>query len=128
MNRRLRSIVLVFFIAALSVNFMLYSSQRYNPPRAESKSYSVAHCPSHSGQDGLTQIIQIFIDSQEQNGVEKICFCFSCCKDRTPPTLSDAGILTLLNNDYNYLREPYEPRFSDDSFKNHPIRSPPTPI
>lgn len=125
MNRRLKSLVLILFVAAFSVNFMLYSSQRFSPPTAESKSYSVAHCSSHQGSNGVTQIIELFIDSEEQNGVEKLCFCYSCCKDRTPPTLSGTGILTLLNNDYNYLRESYELWLSDKSYKNLPIRSPP---
>ena len=128
MGTRIRSVILILFIAALSVNYILYSSQRFVPPKAESKSYSVMNCPSHEGGSSMTKIVEFIFDSQEQKGSEKMCFCYSCCKDRVPPTLSGTGILAILSNDYNYLGELYEPGLSDDSHKTLPIRSPPTAL
>ena len=125
MGTKIRRFSFYFLIAAISVNFVLYSSQRYSPPRAEAKSYSVMHCPEHEGGDSLTKIVRLFIDSEEKSGSEKHCFCYSCCEDRVPPVLSEPYILTAILTYSTYTGEPYEPGLSWDLNKNLPIRAPP---
>ena len=125
MGARIRRYLLFFFIAAISVNFILYSSQRYSPPRAESQSYSVMDCPSHDGSGGMTKIAQFFLGSEKEEGSEKHCFCYSCCEDRVSPVLSAPDTLTTLLTYKRYTTEFYEFGLSDDSYKHLPIRSPP---
>ena len=55
MRSRLSKTLSLLLITALSVNFVLYSSQSYSPPKADSISYSVVNCPSHETQHDTTK-------------------------------------------------------------------------
>lgn len=115
----------VLLVLALSVNFLLYSSQSYSPPRADSISYSIVNCPSHEA-DHHTNIVQIFMGSDREHGSEKDCFCYDCCSQRVS--------LEVIFQELSLVLKKYSTKFEllsesihiEDSYKNLPIRSPPT--
>ena len=126
MGTQTRRFALLLFIAAISINVVLYSSQRYSPPRAESQSYSVMNCPSHQGAKPLALIVQFFTNSDEGTGSEKHCFCYSCCNPRGSHVLTTQS--TVLNPDKyaSYLAVLIEITYTEKLYKNLPIRSPPS--
>ncbi len=125
MGKKLKKIFSVTLILALSINFVLYSSQSYSPPKAESISYSIVNCPTHDGGHHATIIINFFVGSEGENGAEKDCFCYDCCGQRLPSFITAQTVnLTLAR--YSYYRfQSYDFSYTEDSYKNLPIRSPP---
>ncbi len=126
MGTHIRRFLLYTFIAAISINFILYSSQRYSPPRAESKSYSVKNCPSHEGMKTVTLIVQFLIDTEEEGGSEKHCFCYSCCNPRAYSALTTQTALLSPEKYASYLAVLTEITYTEKLYKNLPIRSPPS--
>ena len=126
MVRKLKNILSVTVVLALSINFVLYSSQSYSPPRAESISYSIVNCPSHEGLHHAQKIVQVIVGSESERGTEKDCFCYDCCTQRVSSFITTpSSTLTLARYSY-YTFEYYEASYKEDSYKNLPIRSPPT--
>jgi len=128
MGTQIRRFALLFFIAAISINFVLYSSQRYSPPRAESESYSVMNCPSHQGAKALSQIAQFLANSDEGSGSEKHCFCYSCCSNHPRGSNTLTIQTAVLNPDKyaSYLAVLIEITYTEKLYRNLPIRSPPS--
>lgn len=124
MYKKLKTILSVSLILALSVNFLLYSSQSYSPPRAESVSYSIVNCPSHEGQHH-TNIVQILIGSDREHGSEKDCFCYDCCNQRVSSDITVHQLLLVLEKHLTIFEVLNESIHIEDSYKNLPIRSPP---
>lgn len=112
-------------IAVISVNFILYASQRYSPPRADSKSYSVLRCPYHESTHGVPGPVHPLTDSEQESGSEKNCFLYSC-KDRALSVLSVTGTLTAALEPAGFLGQPHESRLTEDIDRNVPVRSPPS--
>jgi len=114
------------FIAVISVNFILYSSQRYSPPKAYSASYSIVNCPSHEGVKPLTLIVQFLTDTEEEGGSEKHCFCYSCCNPRAFSAITTQTAELSPDNNAGYYDVLKEITYTEKSYKNLPIRSPPS--
>jgi len=129
MSKKLKKVLSITLVLALSVNFVLYSSQSYSPPKAYSVSYSIVNCPSHeAGQHHTSTVIQLIFDSDAENGAEKDCFCYDCCTQRVSSFISTKE-LTLILAKYSYQSFLYtEFSYTEDSYKNLPIRSPPNSI
>lgn len=128
MVTKLKKIFSLSLVLALSINFVLYSSQSYSPPKAESVSYSIVNCPSHDGGHHTPNIIQVILGSESENGAEKDCFCYDCCTQRVSPFITTNKITTNLARYSFYAFQPNESSFTEDSYKNLPIRSPPALI
>jgi hypothetical protein len=126
MGTQIRRFALLLFIAAISINFALYSSQSYSPPRAESKSYSVMNCPSHEGAKTLASIVQFFANSDEGSGSEKHCFCYSCCNPRGSHVLTTQSAVLNPDKYASYLAVLIEITYTEKLYGNLPIRSPPS--
>ncbi len=125
MVKNIKNILSVTAVLALSINFILYSSQSYSPPKAESISYSIVNCPEHEGSHHSNNIINLFLGSEGENGAEKDCFCYDCCSQRIESyTTAQTVTLTLERYSY-YIYQSYEFSYTEDSYKNLPIRSPP---
>lgn len=129
MVTKLKKIFSISLVLALSISFVLYSSQSYSSPKAYSVSYSIVNCPSHEGgQHHTSSIIQFIFDSDAENGAEKDCFCYDCCTQRISSFISTKEV-TLTLARYSYLSYQYtEFSYTEDSYKNLPIRSPPNSI
>jgi len=125
MQSRLRKTLSLILITALSVNFLLYSSQSYSPPKADSISYSVVNCPSHEAEHHSTNIVQIITGNQGENGSEKDCFCYNCCNQRVSFDITVLTVLLVLEKYSTPIETINESIHIEDSFKNLPIRSPP---
>ncbi len=82
-GKTLNRVVTVLTIA-LTVNFLLYSSERYVPPKSHSISYSVMNCPNHMPGHGIIPIILFFTNNNSKQGPEKDCFCYSCTIEKEP--------------------------------------------
>lgn len=124
MRSKLRKTLSFLLITALYVNFLLYSSQSYSPPKADSISYSVVNCPSHEAEHHSTNIVQI-ITGNKENGSEKDCFCYDCCTQRIS---FDFTIQTVFTDTLRYatsIESTNEYIHTEDSYKHLPIRSPP---
>lgn len=128
MRSKLRKALSLLLITALSVNFLLYSSQSYSPPKADSISYSAVNCPSHETEHHTTNIVQLITGTQGENGSEKDCFCYDCCNPRTSLDISIPTVLITLEQYSTYIEEISESIVIEDSHKNLPIRSPPNPL
>ena len=126
MRTTLEIVATSLFSIILSVNLLLFSSQRYYPPRAESLSFSILNCTSHQNQGSLSNIIRLITgSSDDENGVEKQCFCYSCCNPRNPVTISATISLMPPARRITYLSTNKELIFTDGLYQNLPIRSPP---
>ncbi len=128
MIKKINKVLSVSLVVALSINFALYSSQSYSPPKAESISYSIVNCPSHDGGHHSSNIIQILLGSESKNGAEKDCFCYDCCTQRVSPFITTKKITANLARYSYYAFQTNEFSFTEDSYKNLPIRSPPALI
>jgi len=126
MRTTLEIVATSLFSLVLSVNLLLYSSQRYYPPSPESLSYSILNCTSHQNQASVSEIIRLITGSSDkENGSEKHCFCYSCCNPRNPLAIPavispkpETQLITFLRTNKEFLH-------ASGSFKNLPIRSPP---
>lgn len=125
MRSRLSKTLSLLLITALSVNFLLYSSQSYSPPKADSISYSVVNCPSHEADHQSTNIIQIITGNQEENGSAKDCFCYDCYNPRTSLDFTIQTVLIVLEKYSSSIETIKESIYIEDPYKNLPIRSPP---
>ena len=125
MAKKIKNLIPISLLIALSVNFVLYSSQSYSPPKAESVSYSIVNCPSHEGGHHSSNIIQAILGSESENGAEKDCFCYDCCTQRISPYITTKSFTLTLERYTYYTLQATEPPLSEDSNKNLPIRSPP---
>jgi len=125
MLSKLKKTLSFILITVLSVNFLLYSSKSYSPPKAESISYSIANCPSHETQHHTTNIVQLITGTQGENGSEKDCFCYSCCNQRTSFDITIPTVLIVLEKYSTSIEIINESVHIEDSYKNLPIRSPP---
>lgn len=125
MRSKLSKTLSLLLITALSVNFLLYSSQSYSPPKADSISYSVVNCPSHETQHDTTNIVQLITGTQGENGSEKDCFCYDCCSQRTSFYTLIPTVLLILEKHSIYIETINESIYIEDPYKNLPIRSPP---
>ena len=128
MSKKLKKILSVALVLALSMNFVLYSSQSYSPPRAESVSYSIVNCPSHENQHHSTNIVQIIIGSESENGSEKDCFCYDCCNQRVSSEIIAQSVLLVLEKHSIRIQTINEYIPVQNSHKNLPIRSPPNSV
>jgi len=124
---KLKKILSITLILALSVNFLLFSSKSYSPPRAQSISYSTVNCPTHEGEHHQTNVIKIFLGADDQHGSEKDCFCFDCCSQRISPDIISQTFFIILEKHTTTLEIIDESVHIEDSYKNLPIRSPPNP-
>lgn len=125
MRSRLKKTLPFILITVLSVNFFLYSSQSYSPPRADSISYSVVNCPSHEAEHHSTNIVQIITGNQGENGSEKDCFCYDCCTQRISFDALTQTVLITLEKYSTSIETINEFIHVEDPHKNLPIRSPP---
>ncbi|MEX0998892.1 MAG: hypothetical protein WD000_02885 [Thermodesulfobacteriota bacterium] len=125
MYKKLNKILSITLALALSINFLLYSSQSYSPPRAESISYSIVNCPSHENQHHTTNIVQIITGTESKNGSEKDCFCYDCCNQRVSFDITLQTVLLVLEKYQIRIETINESIHVEDSYKNLPIRSPP---
>lgn len=125
MSKKLKNIFSVGLIIVLSVNFFLFSSQSYSPPRAESVSYSITNCPTHEGSHHATSIIKLFLGSDSEHGSKKDCFCYDCCSQRISPDIFTQTFFIILEQYSTKLEILDESIHIADSYKNLPIRSPP---
>ncbi len=126
MGTKARRFSLFFFIVLISANIVLFSSQRYSPPRAESKSYSVFHCPSHESKHDVSSVVYLLTGKEQENGSEKYCFCYSCCNSRASYALTTHTALLSPDKYASYFAVFIEVVYSENLYKNLPIRSPPT--
>ena len=115
----------ITLLLALSVNFLLYSSQSYSPPKAESISYSIINCPSHENQHHTSNIIQLITGTESEEGPEKDCFCYSCCSQRALSVITLSTVTVKLERYSTFIVTLNESIYTQDSYKNLPIRSPP---
>ncbi len=128
MSKKLKKVLSIALVLALSINFVLYSSQSYSPPKADSVSYSIVNCPSHENGHHASNIIQLITGSESENGAEKDCLCYDCCTQRISPFITTkTSTLTLARYTYHSFQYT-EFSYSEDSYKNLPIRSPPNSI
>ncbi len=125
--KKLKKLLSITLILVLSVNFLLFSSNSYSPPRAESISYSIVNCPTHEGEHHQTNVIKIFLGADDQHGSEKDCFCYDCCSQRISPDIISQTFFIILEKHITTLEIIDESVHIEDSYKNHPIRSPPNP-
>lgn len=125
MRRKAHLIACSVLFLALSLNLALYTSQKYAPPRAESLSYSVMDCPSHRGQDHLSAIASVITGRNTKEGVEKHCFCLSCCSQRTSLFIPAAACSIVREQFTVYLPAAVEFHHSEEFYSSLPIRSPP---
>ena len=126
MQSRLRKTLSLILITALSVNFLLYSSQSYSPPKADSISYSVVNCPSHEAEHHSTNIVQIITGNQGENGSAKECFCYDCYNPRTSLDIAIQTAFIFLEEYSTSIETINESIHIEDPDKNLPIRSPPS--
>lgn len=124
MRSKLSKALSIILITVLSVNFLLYSSQSYSPPKADSISYSVVNCPSHETEHHSTNIFQI-ITGNKGNGSEKDCFCYDCCTQRISFDFTTQTVFTVHEKYSTLIELLNESTHVEDSYKNLPIRSPP---
>ncbi|MEM7009127.1 MAG: hypothetical protein AAF462_08345 [Thermodesulfobacteriota bacterium] len=125
MITKIKKVLSISLILALSINFVLYSSQSYSPPKAESVSYSIVNCPSHHSGHHASNVIQLFFTSESEEGAEKDCFCYDCCPQRISSFIT-TKTFTLKLNRYSYHTSWYaEAIQTKDRNVNLPIRSPP---
>ena len=125
MRRKAYFIACSFLFFALSLNLALYTSQKYAPPRAESLSYSVMDCPSHQGQGRLSTIAKFITGKNNKEGVEKHCFCLSCCSQRTNVFIPVSTYLILTEHFTVYRTAETEFHQSEEFYASLPTRSPP---
>jgi len=123
--REIKKILSIALILVLSVNFLLFSSKSYSPPRAESISYSIVNCPTHEGEHQQTNLINIFLGADDQHGSEKDCFCYDCCSQRISPEIISQTFFVILEKHTTTLEIFDESVHIEDAYKNLPIRSPP---
>ncbi len=128
MVKQVNKVISNILLLALSINFALYSSQSYSLPKAESVSYSIVNCPSHDGGHHALNIVQAILGSDSENGAEKDCFCYDCCTQRVSPFIATKTITTNLARYSYYAFKNNESSFTEDSYINLPIRSPPASI
>ncbi len=126
MGTKTRRFSLLFFIVLISANIVLFTSQRYSPPRAESKSYSVFHCPSHESKHGVSYIVFLLTSKEQENGSEKHCFCYSCCNSRASYALTTQTDVLSPDKYASYFAVFIEVIYTENFYKNLPIRSPPS--
>jgi hypothetical protein len=124
---KLKKILSITLILVVSVNFLLFSSKSYSPPRAESISYSIVNCPTHEGEHHQTNVINIFLGADDQHGSEKDCFCYDCCSQRISPDIISQTFFIILEKYSTTLEIFDESVHIEDAYKNLPIRSPPYP-
>lgn len=125
MRRRVYFIACSVLFLALSLNLALYTSQKYAPSKAESLSYSVMDCPSHRGQDHLSAIARFITGNNGKEGVEKHCFCISCCSQRTNVFIPVSTYLILAEHFTVYRPVATEFHHSEEFYTSLPTRSPP---
>lgn len=125
MRSKLSKTLSLLLITALSLNFLLYSSQSYSPPKTDSISYSVVNCPSHESDHQSTNIIQIITGNQGENGSAKDCFCYDCYNPRTSLDFAIQSVLIVLEKYSSSIETINESIYIEDPYKNLPIRSPP---
>lgn len=125
MAKKLEQLLSVILILALSINFLLYSSQSYSPPRAESISYSIVNCPTHENQHHTTNIVQFVTGTESENGSAKDCFCYNCCNQRAASDVTIQTVLLVREKSSIRIETINESIHVEDSYKNLPIRSPP---
>lgn len=130
MGSKVRKFSLLFFVVLISANIVLFSSQRYSPPKAESKSYSVFHCPSHESKhgDGVSFVVYLLTGKEQENGSEKHCFCYSCCNSRATYALTTQTAVLSPDKYASYLAVFIEVVYTENLYKNLPSRSPPSLI
>jgi len=122
---KLKKIFSITFLLALSVNFLLYSSQSYSPPKAESISYSIINCPSHENQHHASNIVQLITGTESKEGPEKDCFCYSCCSQRASSVITLSTVTLTLEKHSSSIVTLNGSIYTQDLYKNLPIRSPP---
>lgn len=125
MTTKLKNIISVSLIIALSVNFFLFSSNSYSPPRAKSISYSITNCPTHEGGHHTSNVIKLFLRTDSKHGSEKDCFCYDCCGQRVSHDAITQSFYIVLEKNTSKLEILDESVHIADSYKNIPIRSPP---
>jgi hypothetical protein len=125
MLSKLKKTLSFILITVLSVNFLLYSSKSYSPPKAESISYSIVNCPSHETPHHTTNFVQLITGTQGENGSEKECFCYSCCTQRASSVITLSTVTLTLERHSTFIVTLNESIYTKDSYKNLPIRSPP---
>ena len=126
MRTTLEIVATSLFSLVLSVNLLLYSSQRYYPPRAESLSFSILNCTSHQNQESLSEIVRLITGSADkENGSEKHRFCYSCCNPRNPLAIPALFLPKPKIQLLTFLRTSKEFVHTGELLQNLPIRSPP---
>jgi hypothetical protein len=128
MFSKLNKILSFILLLALSINFLLYSSQSYSPPKAESISYSIVNCPSHENQHHASKIVQLITGTEDKSGPEKDCFCYDCCSQRAPSVITFSAVTVTLERYSTLIVTLNESIYAQDSYKNLPIRSPPASL
>jgi hypothetical protein len=117
------------FALVFSVVLALYSTQPYLPTsikHSHSVSYSVLHCPSHSPiHNSLSYVIHHVGKSENEEGTEKYCFCFSCCLQRSLFTIFRPSINVLVDRYITYLFPLDESIYLKHFYTNLSVRSPP---
>lgn len=126
MHRNTRILISSLILAALCLNLILYASQRYAPPRAESLSYSILDCPSHQNQNHLSIIVQFFTGEEDERGSEKHCFCYSCCSQRNSLTTPIPASVLIPKHYSVYRIIATELNYTKDFYTKLLIRSPPS--
>ncbi|GJM16339.1 MAG: hypothetical protein DHS20C13_16660 [Thermodesulfobacteriota bacterium] len=125
MSKKLEQLLSAILVLAISINFVLYSSQSYSPPRAESISYSIVNCPTHEGERHETNIIQTILGTDSEHSSAKNCYCYDCCNQRVSFDITVKTVLLVLEKYSISIETISESRYVEDSYKNLPIRSPP---
>lgn len=125
MHTYLRTLILSITLAALSLNLLFYTSQRYAPPRADSLSYSILDCPSHQKQHQLSLIMQFFTGQQDEGGTGKHCFCYSCCNQRDSFAVGVSASELIPEHHSVYGITITKLNYPKDFCTSLPIRSPP---
>ncbi len=128
MFSKLKKTLSLILLLALSVNFLLYSSLSYSPPKAESISYSIVNCPSHENQHHASNIVKIITGTQSENGSAKDYFCYDCCTQRASSVITIPAVTLTLEIHSSFIVILNESIYTPDSYKNLPIRSLPTSL
>jgi hypothetical protein len=122
---RIEAITTSLLSLVLSFNLLLYSFERYSPPKADSPSFSVWYCISHIDVQVPAAVKGRLTGPENGDGVEKHCFCHSCCSQRHNTEIHKPGFTPALCSGQTSYPLRNEAAYKSDLTRNIPIRSPP---